>query len=258
MDAKLLVIDVGNTQTVLGLYQKEKLMAHWRVSTGRERTSDEMGVLVNNLFAARGLSMDRVKGVIISSVVPPLNHSLERFCLNYLGEKPLFVGPGIKSGMPILYENPRELGSDRISNAVAAFDRFGGACIVVDFGTATKFECVSAKGEYLGGAISPGVIISAEALARRASKLPWVELFQPPKSAIGKSTAASMNSGIVLGFAAMVDGMVQAMKDKFDSKARVAATGGLAGIIAGHCKRVDEVVENLTLEGLRIIYGRNK
>ena len=254
----LLAIDVGNTNTVLGVFQGERLVADWRVRTERERTRDELGVLLSNLFAASPVPMGSIDGVIISSVVPPMNNTLIDFCRRYFGLQPLFVGPGIKTGMPILYDNPREVGADRIVNAVAAYERFPQDLIVVDFGTATTFDCISADGKYLGGAISPGVMISCEALFQRASKLPRVEIFSRPKSVVAKDTVSSMNAGVLYGYAGLVDGLVDAINAERGVKCKVLATGGLAGIIAAHSATIEEVDDLLTLRGLYILYQRNQ
>jgi type III pantothenate kinase len=254
----LLAIDVGNTNTVLGVFSGDRLVGDWRVRTERERTSDEIGVLLSQLFAASPVPLGAVDGVIISSVVPPLNSTLADFCQKYLSLTPLFVGPGIKTGMPILYDNPKEVGADRIVNAVAAFDRFPQDLIVVDFGTATTFDCISADGKYLGGAIAPGIMISCEALFMKASKLPRVELFSKPKSAVAKDTISSMNAGIVYGYAGLVDGLVKAINEERGVACKVIATGGLARVIANHSACIEEVDDLLTLRGLLLLYRRNQ
>ncbi|MFH1034677.1 MAG: type III pantothenate kinase [Pseudomonadota bacterium] len=254
----LLAIDVGNTNTVLGVFQGDRLVADWRVRTERERTRDELGILLSNLFAASPVPMGSIDGVIISSVVPPMNNTLIDFCRRYFDLQPLFVGPGIKTGMPILYDNPREVGADRIVNAVAAYERFPQDLIVVDFGTATTFDCISGDGKYLGGAIAPGVVISCEALFQRASKLPRVEIFTKPKSAVAKDTISSMNAGIIFGYAGLVDGLVRAINKERGLPSKVLATGGLAGIIATQSETIQEVDELLTLRGLYILYHRNQ
>lgn len=207
----LLAIDVGNTNTVIGVFQQEKLVADWRVRTEPERTRDELAILIKNLFANSPLSLSSIRGVIISCVVPPVVNAFNQFCRRYLDMNPMFVGPGMKTGMPILYDNPREVGADRIVNAVAAYERHRCDLIVVDFGTATTFDCISAKGEYLGGAIAPGISISMDALFTRASKLPRVEIFNQPKAAVAKDTISAMNAGIVFGYAGLVDGLVRAI-----------------------------------------------
>jgi type III pantothenate kinase len=254
----LLVIDVGNTNIVLGVFQEDRLVADWRVRTERECTRDELGVLFSNLFATSPVAMGSVEAVIISCVVPPIKATFAEFCQRYFSLEPLFVGPGIKTGMPILYDNPREVGADRIVNAVGAFERFPTDLIVVDFGTATTFDCISAAGEYMGGAIAPGVMISCEALFQRASKLPRVEIFSRPKAAVAKDTISSMNAGIIFGYSGLVDGLVKAINDERGIECKVVATGGLATIIAEHAASIDEVDELLTLRGLRTLYLRNQ
>jgi type III pantothenate kinase len=253
----LLVIDVGNTNTALGVFREDHLVADWRIRTERERTGDELGVLLSNLFAASPVALGSVNGAIISSVVPPMNATLIQFCRRYLDLAPIFVGPGIKTGMPILYDNPREVGADRIVNAVAAYERYRRDLVVVDFGTATTFDCVSAKGEYLGGAIAPGIIISAEALSVRASKLPRVEIFTRPKAVVAKDTISSMNAGLIYGYAGLVDGMVRAINRERGVESAVVATGGLAKVIAEVTETIQEVDELLTLYGLNLLHHRN-
>jgi type III pantothenate kinase len=253
----LLAIDVGNTNTVLGAYEGAKLRHHWRVETSQSRTSDEYGILLRQLFAAAGLDPASVDAVVISSVVPPLAFTLEAMTQRYFKLKPLFVGPGVKTGMPILYENPREVGADRVVNAVAAFERWRCALIVVDFGTATTFDAISAKGEYLGGAICPGIGISMDALFRSASKLPRVE-FAKPHAVIGRNTVASIQSGLVYGYVGLVDGICARMTEELGTQPKIVATGGLAPLIAGVSKAIGEVDEHLTLDGLRLLYERNK
>ena len=252
----LLVIDVGNTHTVLGLYDGDKLLHHWRIRTVVNHTVDEYGIRMLNLYKMSGASSKPVENIIISCVVPTMLNILEPLCEKYFNVKPLIVGPGIKTGMPIFYDNPREVGADRIVNAVAAYEKYKKELIVVDFGTATTFDYISEKGEYMGGCIAPGIIISSEALFERASKLPRVE-FGRPKSIIAKDTVSSMQAGIMFGYAGLVDGIVDRMKAEAKSNPYVLATGGVAGIIAPETKTIDVVDEMLTLEGLRIIYLRN-
>jgi type III pantothenate kinase len=253
----LLAIDVGNTNTVLGVFDGSKLRHHWRVETSHARTSDEYGILVRQLFAVSGVDPAGVRAVAVSSVVPPMAFTLEQMSSRYFGVKPLFVGPGVKTGMPILYENPREVGADRVVNAVAAWEKWHTALVVVDFGTATTFDAVSARGEYLGGAICPGITISMEALFRAASKLPRVEFARPPH-VIGKNTVASMQAGLVYGYVGLVDGICTRMKEELGHEVKVVATGGLAPLVAGISATISEVDEHLTLDGLRIVHERNR
>ncbi|MDI6775685.1 MAG: type III pantothenate kinase [Syntrophales bacterium] len=253
----LLAIDVGNTDTVLGLYDGDKLVHDWRIRTVVDHTVDEYGMLILNLYKSRRISSKVIKDIIISCVVPPMLNILEPVCSKYFAIKPLIVGPGIKTGMPIFYDNPREVGADRIVNAVAAYEKHRRELIIVDFGTATTFDYVSGKGEYMGGCISPGITISSEALFARAAKLPRVELSKP-RSIIGKDTVSSMQAGIVYGYASLVDGIIDRMKAEVKSDPLVVATGGLAKIIAPETKSIAVVDEMLTLEGLRIIYLRNR
>ncbi len=258
----LLVIDIGNTNIVAGVYREREssdgLLHHWRLSTDPERTADEYGLLFKGLFDYDGLDLRAVKAVIISSVVPHLTPALEWMAEQYLGRKPLIVGPGIKTGMNILYEDPKEVGADRIVNTVAAHARHGpGPLIVVDFGTATTFDAVAADGAYLGGAIAPGIGISTEALFQHAAKLSRIELVRP-KSVIGRTTVTSMQSGIIFGFAGQVDELVRRMKEELGPQTKVVATGGFAPLISKETSTIDVVDPFLTLEGLRLIYLKNK
>ncbi|MEN6413377.1 MAG: type III pantothenate kinase [Veillonellales bacterium] len=252
----LLVFDIGNSNIVLGMYDDHQLLQHWRISTDRLKTGDEYGMLLNNLFNYAGMTIQDVTAVIISSVVPPLVVPISKMCQRYFGVDPLVVGPGIKTGICIKYENPREVGADRIVNAVAAYDKFGGPLIIIDFGTATTFCVVAKNGDYLGGAIAPGIGISTEALFQRAAKLPRIELVTP-KTVICRNTVASMQSGIIYGFAGQVDEIVRRMKKELGSDAYVVATGGLANMIAHESSTINVVEHFLTLEGLRILYERN-
>jgi type III pantothenate kinase len=252
----LLVLDCGNTNTVIGLYEGERLMHHFRVSTRRNGTGDEYGTQIVSLLAHRGVAASDVEGVIVASVVPQLNRALTSACEVYFKLTPHLVGPGMKTGMPILIDNPSEVGADRIVNAVAAWHRCRQALIVADFGTATNFDVVSPKGEYLGGAIAPGVEISIDALFARAAKLPRIELKAPPK-VIGKNTVGALQSGLFFGYVGLVDELVGRMKDELGGQARVIATGGLAHLFAGVSKTLDEVDEFLTLDGLRILFRMN-
>ncbi|MCR8636128.1 type III pantothenate kinase [Paenibacillus radicis (ex Xue et al. 2023)] len=253
----ILVVDVGNTNIVLGIYKGKQLLHDWRLSTNRSATADEYGMTMYNLFRHAGISLDQVNGVIISSVVPPLMFVLEQLCVKYLKKAPLIVGPGIKTGLNIRYENPREVGADRIVNAVAAIEQYGAPCIVVDFGTATTFDYIDEAGQYIGGAVAPGIGISTEALYQRAAKLPRIELVKP-KSVVGRNTIASMQAGIIYGFAGQVDGIVDRICDEFKVKPKVVATGGLAELICSESRTIKCVNQLLTLQGLQIIYERNQ
>jgi type III pantothenate kinase len=253
----ILVFDVGNTNIVLGVYDERELIHHWRVSTDKSRSVDEYAVVIKNLFDFSKLTFKDIRAVVMSSVVPPVMPTLEALARKYFGVEPLVVGPGVKTGMPIVYDNPREVGADRIVNAVAAYHKYGGPLVIVDFGTATTFCAISKRGEYLGGAIAPGIGISTEALFQRASKLPRIELVKP-KSVIAKNTVAGMQSGIYYGFTGQVDGIVRLMKQELGTETKVVATGGLAELISEESQEIDTVDPFLTLEGLIFIYEKNQ
>ncbi len=263
----LLAIDIGNTNVSLGIFDYPpeggdsapagRLAQHWRLGTHREQTSDEVALLVRGLFHHANRAIDEVTNVIISSVVPPLLPIFERVCAKLFDRPPLVVGPGVRTGMPVLYENPREVGADRIVNSLAAFEIMGGPVIVVDFGTATTFDCVSQSGEYLGGVIFPGIHISMEALFERTSMLHRVEIARP-KTVIGRTTTASLQSGLLYGYAGVVDSMVERIRGELGPEARVVATGGLAGRVASESSAIERVEPFLTLGGLRIIFEKNR
>jgi len=252
----LLVIDVGNTNTVIGIYQKSRLINDWRIRTERNTTEDEFNVLASALFAGARIDIGAVEKTVIACVVPPMRSILEAFCRKYLGHPPLWVDPRRFDLMPIRYNNPADVGADRIVNAIGAYHRYQRGLVVIDFGTATTFDAISESGEYLGGAISPGVMISAEALFAKASKLPRVEIFSAPSHAIGKDTAESMQAGIIFGYAALVDGLARKMASEMTPAPKIIATGGLAPMMAEVCEVIEEVDLSLTLEGLRIIAER--
>jgi type III pantothenate kinase len=252
----LLVVDVGNTQTHFGTFRDGGLDEHWRFATVRESTADELGAALRNLLELRGVGMADLDASIVSSTVPQLGPEWSAMAQRYLSHEMLVVGPGIKTGMALRYDNPREIGADRLVNAVAAYDKVRGACIVVDFGTAITYDPVSADGEYLGGIISPGVEISMEALTSRAAKLPRIDL-GPPRTLIGKSTVDAIRSGIVYGFAGQVDGIVTRLRAELGAETETIATGGLAEHIVPFCETVDEVDDLLTLKGLKLLHERN-
>jgi type III pantothenate kinase len=252
----LLALDVGNTHTTIGVFRENEILRRWRLSTTRERTVDELGILLRNLCQWSQISPDDIGGVIVGSVVPPIDGALKAAIATYLHAEALFVAPGIRSGMPLKVETPQDLGADRLCNAVAAFAEYGGPCVVVDFGTATTWEVVSDKGEFLGGVIAPGLEISAEALFSRAAKLPRIELV-PPARVIGKATVDSMQAGLVYGYVGLVEGVTRRVLAELGG-GKVIATGGLAPVIAHHTSLFDSVDDDLTLKGLRILWERNR
>ncbi len=253
----LFVIDIGNTHTVLGVFEGERLRQDWRISTDKTKTADEYGVLIRSICSVSGFSFEALRAVAISCVVPPLVQTFEEFCRKTLRLEPFFIEPGIKTGVPILMDNPREVGADRIVNAVAAYREVRRACIVVDFGTATTFDCISAEGEYMGGVIVPGIGISLEALFQTASKLPRVEIARP-RTVIGKNTIHSMQSGILFGYVSMVDGMVERIRAEMGEDAYVIATGGMAERLEPESRTIQKVDRYLTLQGLQILYEMNR
>jgi len=252
----LLVIDVGNTNTVLGVYEGQNLRAQWRLSTDRRQTADEYGILIRNLFALEGVEPCQVDALMVASVVPPLNSVLEEVAAKYFHLRAVFLGPGTRTGMAIHYDNPQEVGADRIADGVAAFEKYGGPCVVVDFGTAITFDAISEKGEYLGGVIAPGIGISAEALFQQAARLPRVEIREPSR-VIGTNTVGSMQSGLFYGTVGLVDGILDRLCAVLGAKTKVVATGGQASLVAAASKYKPPVDPSLTLDGLRIIYERN-
>jgi type III pantothenate kinase len=253
----LLAVDVGNTQTVLGLFEGEELVEHWRLATEAERTGDELAALFVNLLELRGRTFEDVSGMSLSSTVPLLVRAYQDLAERHIEAPLLVLGPGTRTGIPILYDDPREVGPDRIANAVAARERYGAPCIVVDFGTSTNFDAVSAEGEYVGGVLAPGIEISMDALFARAARLTKVD-FVEPETVIGKTTTASLQSGLVYGFAGQVDGIVERMRSELGDSAPAIATGGLAELIAPHTKTIEKVDALLTLDGLRLVWDRNR
>jgi type III pantothenate kinase len=252
----LLVVDVGNTQTHFGTYRDGELVEHWRFATVRESTADELGAALRNLLELRGIGLADLHASIVSSTVPQLRPEWEAMAARYLDHEMLVVGPGVRTGMALRYDNPREIGPDRLVNAVAAYDRVGGACVVVDFGTALTFDPVSADGEYLGGIIAPGVEISLEALTSRAAALPRVDL-GPPRALIGKTTIDAIRSGVIYGYAGQVDAILRRLRAELGDELEAIATGGLAGYIVPYCEEIDDTDDLLTLTGLRLLHERN-
>ncbi len=253
----LLAVDVGNTQTHVGLFQGDELVEHWRFATAPEATADELATMVSSLLGLRALGLDDVDGTMVSAVVPRLGREYDQLVERYFGGRGALVGPWLKTGMPIRIDNPQELGADRLVNAVAAYERVGAACIAVDFGTAINYDVVSSAGEYLGGVISPGIEISLEALAARAARLPRVDIAKP-KHAIGKGTQEAIQSGVVYGFAGQVDALVGRLREELGEEATAIATGGFAKAITPFCEQVDEVDDLLTLRGLKLVWERNR
>ncbi len=253
----LLAIDVGNTSIAVGIFQKKSLIKNWKIRTERNKTCDEYGITLLNLLSLSGMKVKEIKSVILSSVVPPLTPVFQDLSQSLFGIKSVVVGPGVKTGMSILYENPLEVGADRVIAAVAAYDKLGGPCVVVDFGTATTFDAVSSKGEYLGGAIAPGIQISAEALYLRTAKLPHIEI-KKPRKAIGRTTVWSMQSGLYFGYIGLVSNIIQEIKRELGVEARVISTGGFAAQISHEIKSIDFHEPNLALEGLRILHERSR
>lgn len=253
----LLVLDVGNTNTVLGVYEDNRLLTRWRLTTERDRTVDEYGILCRNLFTFAGLDPTSITAIAISSVVPPLNFTLYKMALSYFHIEPLFVDPKSNAGIGIDYDTPQDVGADRVVNAVAAYQKYGGPCIVVDFGTATTFDAIADNGDYLGGVITPGINISSEALFQRASRLPRVEIRRPER-VVGKSTIGSIQSGLYFGYIGLVDGILRRMVEELGPQKAIIATGGLAPLIGRGSELIGVVDDDLTLEGLKLIYERNR
>ena len=253
----LLAFDIGNTTIAVGVFKGKKLIKGWRIKTDKEKTGDEYGIILLSLFQREGIKSDRFEAAIISSVVPPLTPVFQDLGLDLFGLEPFVVGPGLKTGMPILYESPLEVGADRVVAALAAYEKYGGPCIVVDFGTATTFDAISAKGEYLGGAIAPGIQISAEALYLKTAKLPRIEI-RKPKRAIGRTTVSSMQSGLYFGYIGLVSNIIAQIRKELGKEARVISTGGFGGQLTAEVQAIEAYEPHLVLDGLRILYERNK
>jgi len=253
----LLAIDAGNSNILVGVFKDDRIVHDWRLLTEAQKTVDEYGILFQNLYRSAGLAVEETEAIIISCVIPPLLGTLEGISRKYFHLDPLIIDAGVKTGITNLYDNPREVGADRIVNAVAGYEKYGKSLIIIDLGTATTFDCISAQGEYLGGAIAPGIMIASEALFDKTSKLPRVELVKP-ETVIGKNTVASMQAGIIYGYIGLIDGMVSRIKKEMGGDPLVIATGGLATLIAGGSETIDRVETYLTLEGLRIIYTKNR
>lgn len=252
----LLVFDIGNSNIVLGTYDGKKLLCHWRISTDRQKTGDEYGMLINNLFRFQGIRMSDIDAIMISSVVPPLVVPITKMCERYFHRRPLIVGPGIKTGIKLKYENPRDIGADRIVNVVGAYEQYGGFLIVIDIGTATTFDIVGGNGDFLGGVIAPGIGISADVLFQRTAKLPRIELITP-KTVLCRNTITAMQAGIIFGFVGQLDGIVQRIKSEMGCEMRVIATGGYARMIKRESQTIDTIDHFLTLTGLRVLYEHN-
>ena len=254
----LLCIDIGNSNIVLGVTDEQRILHDWRIRTDSKITSDELGVLVNGLFHSAGVRLEDIKGIIVTSVVPPLLNTVQRFSARYFDIKPIIVGPALHTGMPIQYDNPEEVGPDRIVNAVGAYEKYHTALVVVDLGTATTFDYVSREGSFMGGPIAPGMLISSQALFQKGSRLPRLDTFTLPKSIIARDTVSSMNAGIIYGYAGLVDGIVNRIKKESGEELTVVSTGGLASIIRDVSETIDYVEEFLTLHGLMVIFKRNR
>ncbi len=251
-----LAVDIGNTHTVTGLFQGDCLLKDWRLHTDREITPDELAVTLDQLCRFAGIRLGDINDIIISCVVPPLIHTWKNLAIKYISKEALFIQDDIPVEMPICYRRPYELGADRLANAVAAYSRYRDAIIVVDYGTATTFDCVSPRGEYLGGSIAPGLVLAAEALFKGTSRLPRVELFARPKTALGQDTASAIQAGIIYGFAGLTEGIIAQLLREFAQRPKIIATGGLAPVMAPYCPSIEEVLPDLVLEGLEIIYRR--